>query len=255
MGCEMCAPYQTPRACRTRMMFVFHPTCWRTTAELQPFMLNLPYFVRAVCHLDLARSGPGPRSTSASTPSSHRREQSPRTWYGPASSEGRAATMTSSFDTTSPSSLGHRHIIVEAAACLKGAVSPSGHRGGSDISRKREPTTKFVILSIAATLATTATTVAALSTSPPPPTPLPPSLPSPDPARAQGHGQGGGYGRTTFVCRQRSRADALLRSPSHRRCLESSATSWISSSSCNGMPPSHTRISLAVARCTALTFA
>lgn len=131
MGCEMCAPYQTPRACRTRMMFVFHPTCWRTTAELQPFMLNLPYFVRAVCHLDLARSGPGPRSTSASTPSSHRREQSPRTWYGPASSEGRAATMTSSFDTTSPSSLGHRHIIVEAAACLKGAVSPSGHRGGS----------------------------------------------------------------------------------------------------------------------------
>ena len=44
MGCEMCAPYQTPRACRTRMMFVFHPTCWRTTAELQPFMLNLPYF-------------------------------------------------------------------------------------------------------------------------------------------------------------------------------------------------------------------
>ena len=28
------------------MIFVFHPTCKRTTAELQPFILNLPYFAR-----------------------------------------------------------------------------------------------------------------------------------------------------------------------------------------------------------------
>ena len=42
----MCASYQPPRACRTRMIFVFHPTCKRTPAELQPFICTSEFFLR-----------------------------------------------------------------------------------------------------------------------------------------------------------------------------------------------------------------